>query len=285
MRFNLILITILFIGVSCSKSDSLKSKSQDHSKRLKKVAFNPDEPYLINMLTGDSIERTDEDSIMYGIPYPMDTSEILIETLLPNEYTIPDSLIEKAEAFPHISEFQDFQKIASLGSPKINPIDKRHGQALQLVDAKGKTLKSGVELSLSKVVDDMFFPEVKDALPPRYKGNDIDGFTYLDIEQGLPYSYTIGLAFDSLDNLWTGTSAGGLVKYDGKTFIQFDYNSGMPDEQIYDVLIDKKGHIWLAAIELGLILFDGHNFITFPELPQVEGWCLLESSDGSIWFE
>jgi ligand-binding sensor domain-containing protein len=155
---------------------------------------------------------------------------------------------------------------------------------LKLVDAKGNTFKSGVELALSKVIHDMFFPAVKDALPPRYKGNDIDGFTYLDIEQGLPSSYTIGLAFDSLDNLWTGTSDGGLVKYDGKTFIQFDYNSGMPDEQIYDVLIDKNGHIWLSAIDIGLILFDGHNFITFPELPQVEGWCLLESSDGSIWF-
>ncbi len=52
---------------------------------------------------------------------------------------------------------------------------------------------------------------------------------------------------DSRKNFWFGTSANGVLKYDGKSFIAYDINDGLPDNFVNCITEDPFGNIWLST--------------------------------------
>ena len=52
---------------------------------------------------------------------------------------------------------------------------------------------------------------------------------------------------DKAGNLWFGTTAEGLYKYDGKSFIQFTSTNGLNSNSIGSILEDKNGKIWIGT--------------------------------------
>jgi len=91
-------------------------------------------------------------------------------------------------------------------------------------------------------------------------------------------------------HLWVATRWDGLLKFNGKDWIQLDIKRGLPDNLVSHVIKNKRGHVW-AATEKGIGCYDGVKWkagLFSPPLiihtkryaPMAE---LKESRDGSIW--
>ncbi len=55
--------------------------------------------------------------------------------------------------------------------------------------------------------------------------------------------------------IWIGTYLGGLIKYDGKEFIEYSEKLGLKNDSYLTSIIDKEGNIYLGALD-GLWMFD-----------------------------
>ncbi len=60
---------------------------------------------------------------------------------------------------------------------------------------------------------------------------------------------------DLKGSLWIGTYLGGLIKYDGKDFIECSEKLGLKNDSYLTSLIDKEGNIYLGALD-GLWMFN-----------------------------
>jgi ligand-binding sensor domain-containing protein len=90
---------------------------------------------------------------------------------------------------------------------------------------------------------------------------------------------------DSKGNLWFGTIAKGVAKYDGKTLNYFTTKDGLPSNRIVSVIEDKTGDLWFGT-GLGLSKYDGKTFTNFTT---ENGICdnrisnMLIDSRGDFW--
>jgi hypothetical protein len=64
---------------------------------------------------------------------------------------------------------------------------------------------------------------------------------------------------DKAGNLWFGTTANGVYKYDGKSFVQFTAANGLTSNSVNHILEDKAGKIWIGTAAR-LVLYDGKTF-------------------------
>ncbi len=102
---------------------------------------------------------------------------------------------------------------------------------------------------------------------------------------------------DKAGNLWFGTTANGVYKYDGKSFRQFLVADGLISNNIFSILEDKDGKIWIGT-HSGLCLYDGKTFakiqIPLPKnLPpnkndnyRNSNWIfsIMQAKNGKLWF-
>lgn len=101
---------------------------------------------------------------------------------------------------------------------------------------------------------------------------------------------------DREGNLWFGTTANGLYRYDGKSFTRFTIADGLDCDQIYCMLEDKEGKLWIGT-EKGLCFYNGKTFdqirIPLPEnLPPNKNayyqthwvYSMLQTKNGDLWF-
>lgn len=90
---------------------------------------------------------------------------------------------------------------------------------------------------------------------------------------------------DSNGNLWFGTIANGVAKYNGKSLKYFTTRDGLPSNRIVSVIEDKIGDLWFGT-GLGLSQYDGKTFTNFTT---ENGICdnrisnLLIDSRGDFW--
>lgn len=91
---------------------------------------------------------------------------------------------------------------------------------------------------------------------------------------------------DTKGNIWFGTVASGVSKYDGKSFVNFDTRNGLSGMQVQSIVADKKGNVWIAN-ETGVDKFDGKSF-SF--LGKQQGFsssgvsAIYDDNTGNIWF-
>lgn len=64
---------------------------------------------------------------------------------------------------------------------------------------------------------------------------------------------------DKEGNLWFGTTAEGVYKYDKTSFIQFTESNGLSSNTVHHILEEKGGKIWIAT-SLGVSIYDGKEF-------------------------
>jgi ligand-binding sensor domain-containing protein len=74
--------------------------------------------------------------------------------------------------------------------------------------------------------------------------------------------YVVSVFEDSTGNIWFGTLAKGIAKYDGKKLTYFTTDDGLPSNRVVNVIEDEKGILWFAT-GAGLSKFDGKNFTNF----------------------
>lgn len=102
---------------------------------------------------------------------------------------------------------------------------------------------------------------------------------------------------DKAGNLWFGTTANGLYKYDGKSFTQYLVADGLNSNSVYTLFEDKDGKFWIGT-EVGLCLYDGKTFaeikIPLPKnLPPNKNdhyrnkhwvFSIIQAKSGKLWF-
>ncbi len=97
--------------------------------------------------------------------------------------------------------------------------------------------------------------------------------------------YVVETFEDSKGNLWFGTLAKGVAKYDGNKLTYITTKDGLPSNRITNVIEDRAGNLWLGT-GAGLSKFDGKSFINYSEK---DGLCsdmvsfLLIDSKEEFW--
>lgn len=133
----------------------------------------------------------------------------------------------------------------------------------------------------------------------RFDGTE---FTTFSTEDGLPSNTVRDILEDDDGTLWI-TTAGGLVRHDGKSFVamtnypdvapNFTLGDRADHLDVWDVLRDRNGKLWIATLA-GIFWLDGDVFSSLP-LPTPETppdyqftpkmvYDIFEDDDGALWF-
>ncbi|MCX6319716.1 MAG: hypothetical protein NTW29_20725 [Bacteroidetes bacterium] len=107
---------------------------------------------------------------------------------------------------------------------------------------------------------------------------------------------------DSKGNLWIGNNCGGgnsgigVIKYDGKNFIQFtkehqlrseDTKGGNSLDKVFSIGEDSTGNIWFGTNESGVWRYNGQTLKNFTQKDGVDSgiiWLIYKSKSGELWF-
>lgn len=79
--------------------------------------------------------------------------------------------------------------------------------------------------------------------------------SYTTVNSKLPSNTIRTITRDQEGNIWIATFAGGLVKYDGKTFTSYTSENGLPSNNIRIVYVDNQDQLWVGVQDAGLVLF------------------------------
>jgi ligand-binding sensor domain-containing protein len=106
---------------------------------------------------------------------------------------------------------------------------------------------------------------------------------------------------DSKGNLWIGNNCGGgnsgigVIKYDGKNFIQFtkqhqlrtEDTKGNSLDKVFSIGEDSIGYIWFGTNESGVWRYDGNSLKNFTSKDGLDSgiiWIIYKSKSGELWF-
>ncbi len=98
----------------------------------------------------------------------------------------------------------------------------------------------------------------------RYNGTSLDFLPFLPtkLEKSLKNPFELGsmavycMLKDRRGNLWFGTQAEGVCKYDGKTLIWFK-EKGLAGPAVLAIFEDRNGNLWFGNNGAGLFRYDG----------------------------
>ena len=125
-------------------------------------------------------------------------------------------------------------------------------------------------------------------------------FTHFTKKEGLASNNITDIQEDKLGNIWFSSriterdhpdtdkrfGSGGLVKYNGKTFINFPDLEGLSNSDVYQIYRDSKENIWIGTINQGVYRYDGNNFINYKgerNKSTKPVMSILEDDKGTIW--
>lgn len=97
-------------------------------------------------------------------------------------------------------------------------------------------------------------------------------------------TYVIESFADSQGNLWFGTIADGVARYDGTTLTWFSPKNGLGGDTVVSIAEDQQGSLWFGT-EGGVTKYDGNTFATYSNaagLPGTRCYVLVDR-DGTLW--
>lgn len=121
---------------------------------------------------------------------------------------------------------------------------------------------------------------------PYFNGND------KLVSSSGPGTITRNILQDKTGNIWLATWEG-IVRYDGKSFINLTNKLGLKRYRAFSLLEDRTGVIWIGTIGAGLYRYDANaatgdqsgftNLTTENGLVHNDIQCLYEDRKGNIW--
>lgn len=244
--------------------------------------------YGINPLTGDSIKpliNSKGDTIVTGIPFAIKSQQ------------------KESPGFKKFSvnrkETKDRVVVANISHPLNGKPEKKAALAEVLsvvkLSADRDSLmlagsyyilvtKKKLEVNIKKIP--VHEPQPVKIQPMRYKDNALIDIQYLDIGQGLQYSYINALCQDKNGYIWIASDYG-LSKYDGTYLTTYTDKEGLPEKIITHIATDNQNRLWISTSK-GVCVFDGNSFIQFSDaeglLSSLSGR-ILKDSKGKMWVD
>lgn len=106
-------------------------------------------------------------------------------------------------------------------------------------------------------------------------------------DNGLPMNTVMAITQTPDGYLWLGTEAG-LARFDGIKFEVFSHENtpAFSSSIIISLMVDRSGTLWIVTQLGGIIRYRNQKFETFTgysHLLSNDVWCVMESTDHSIW--
>ncbi len=195
---------------------------------------------------------------------------------VPKNIPVDESMLKKISAGnPLKVRFNNNIHIA--GVPKI------------VIAGKPKIITPGIDTFLLPktvlAIDNSFvagIPEIFIAKEMTFKGS----FSVFGKQHGLLHHIVTCLLEDRSGNIWFGT-AGGVSKYDGRSFTNYTEREGLINNDVRSILEDKSGNIWFGTLGGGVSKFDGRSFTHITEKEGIINnnvRSILADKSGNIWF-
>lgn len=107
------------------------------------------------------------------------------------------------------------------------------------------------------------------------------------IDDGLPMNSVLAITQTPDGYIWAGTETG-LARFDGVKFETFNHENtpAFSSNIIVTLLVDHGGTLWITTRGGGVVRYKNGLFEAItanPELLNCEAWCIMESTDNSIW--
>jgi ligand-binding sensor domain-containing protein len=94
-----------------------------------------------------------------------------------------------------------------------------------------------------------------------FKFNGNSWVNYNIINSAIPSNTVFDIFIDSLDNIWLGTFAGGIAKFDGdsKWKVYNVYNSGLAYNDVNKIMVSNDNMLWIGHMNGGISVVDLEN--------------------------
>ena len=109
--------------------------------------------------------------------------------------------------------------------------------------------------------------------------------TSYSLEEGLPQSQVQDVIQDERGYLWVALLAGGVARFDGRSFKTLTVEDGLPDNTVTVLHEDASGTLWFGT-ESGLARYDGTDVQTFTAedgLPTAPVHAITGGQNGPLW--
>ena len=104
---------------------------------------------------------------------------------------------------------------------------------------------------------------------------------------GLANSHVKVITADYWDNVWIGTSGGGVSIFQNSPFVAYSSNSGLNGDYVYAVKNTSKNQLWVATEGKGVLRLNDTSIVTFDEefgFYSEKVKAIFEDNRGDIWF-
>ncbi len=110
-------------------------------------------------------------------------------------------------------------------------------------------------------------------------------FRNFSTELGLPQSQVLSIYQDQRGFIWTGTMGGGVVRFDGHSFVSPDTAEEQPFKIVNAITEDTQGTLWFGT-EMGLYAYDGFELTAHnggQDVSKISVNCLFVDHQGQLW--
>jgi ligand-binding sensor domain-containing protein/two-component sensor histidine kinase len=288
MRIHLYHAIILLIFAGCKgRSDTKPEINPPLYPEPFTVALNTKDGFTINQLTGDSIKpliNASGDTFITGVPVPLISSVISNEILQPKIVTGFQTI--KTIIHDNVYPVPDQLSVTKLDTTRLKKIKLGEGNQSFILKNSLGVVPTGVPIPVTGKKMPFSEPLPVKAAPMRQKDNATASIQYLDVDQGLSYSYVFDVCEDSKGNLWFAMDASGVCKYDGINITNYTEKEGLSNNTVTTILEDRNKNLWLGTYG-GATYYDGKGFIQFTEkegFSKNEVLSISEDHKGNIWF-
>ena len=282
------LFLFFIIFTACSRS---KNAGDETMPRLfeKPLSYTLDTigGYRVNPFTGDSVKPlTNEAGSVFrtGVPVKLITQKIGDDVLQP---VLIRSVKEEKTILPgNIHHLSTKLTPVPVDTARLKKIKLGEGDPSVVIKNSFGIVPTGVAIPVTGKKMPFYEPRPVKASPLLVKDIASSSIQYLDVDQGLSYSYVYAVCDDNKGNLWFGLDGTGISKYDGKTITTYTFKEGLSNNIVTAVIEDSKHNLWIGT-HGGVTMFDGKNFTRYTEkegLPHNEIVSLMEDKKGNLWF-
>jgi ligand-binding sensor domain-containing protein/two-component sensor histidine kinase len=252
------------------------------------VPLNIDKGYPVNKITGDSVQpliNSVGEAIQTGKAIPFIGTKIdPAKTLKPSviKAGTPQNEIIATNIHPAPEKIS----VVSIDTSKLKKVKLGEGKQTSSFQNSKSRAVTGVPITVKGIEKKVIEVKPVKALPLRSKDAATSHIQYLDVEQGLSYSFVYAVLEDQRGNLWFGMDGTGMTKYDGVNFYNYTTREGLVENTVISIVEDKKGNIWFGTYG-GVSKFDGTKFTEYTKdqgMLKSQVSSIYEDHDENMWF-